>query len=52
MDFSDSAQISLPEMAKAQIIRLDDTLKYKRQFKNVGITVSMDLKVSATFVLI
>ncbi|CAG8485348.1 4366_t:CDS:2 [Funneliformis mosseae] len=43
----DSAQISLPEMAKAQIIRLDDTLRYKRQFKNVGITVSMDLKVVA-----
>ncbi|GBB94604.1 hypothetical protein RclHR1_02390010 [Rhizophagus clarus] len=43
----DSAQISLPEMTKAQIIRLDDTLKYKRQFKNVGITVLMDLKVVA-----
>ncbi|RIA93179.1 hypothetical protein C1645_819713 [Glomus cerebriforme] len=42
-----SAQITLPEMTKAQIIRLDDTLKYKRQFKNVGITVLMDLKVVA-----
>ncbi|CAB4487177.1 hypothetical protein RhiirA1_436033 [Rhizophagus irregularis] len=41
----DSAKISLPEMAKAQIIRLNDTLKYKRQFKNIGITVLMDLKV-------
>ncbi|CAB4439083.1 unnamed protein product [Rhizophagus irregularis] len=43
----DSAHISLPEMTKAQIIRLDDTLKYKRQFKNMGITVLMDLKVVA-----
>ncbi|CAI2183200.1 10133_t:CDS:2 [Funneliformis geosporum] len=43
----DSAQMSLPEMAKAQVIRLNDSWKYKRQFKNVGVTVSMDLKVIA-----
>ncbi|GBB86707.1 hypothetical protein RclHR1_01310003 [Rhizophagus clarus] len=43
----ESAKISLPEMAKAQIIRLNDTLKYKRQFKNIGITILMDLKVVA-----
>ncbi|CAG8465579.1 593_t:CDS:2 [Funneliformis mosseae] len=41
----DSAQMSLPEMAKSKVIRLNDLWKYKRQFKNVGVTVSMDLKV-------
>ncbi|KAF0382298.1 cysteine proteinase [Gigaspora margarita] len=43
----DSAQITLTDMVKALIIRADDTLKYKRQFKNLGITVTMDLKVIA-----
>ncbi|CAG8777808.1 14099_t:CDS:2, partial [Dentiscutata erythropus] len=43
----DSAQITLQEMAKALIIRVDDTLKYKRQFKNIGVSVTMDLKVIA-----
>ncbi|CAG8454461.1 8781_t:CDS:2 [Funneliformis caledonium] len=43
----DSAQMSLPDMAKAKVIRLNDSWKYKRQFKNVGVTVSMDLKVIA-----
>ncbi|CAG8530167.1 15697_t:CDS:2 [Acaulospora colombiana] len=41
----DSAQITLPDLAKALIIKPNDTLKYKRQFKNIGVTVSMDVKV-------
>ncbi|CAG8465124.1 3967_t:CDS:2 [Diversispora eburnea] len=43
----DSAQISLPDMVKARILRPNDILKYKKQFKGLGVTVNMDLKVTA-----